>query len=314
MVAEKYCSVVIPVFNSEACLQDTVEQTVEFFDKASISYEIILINDGSSDNVWKVIRNLCSNNENIIGINLLKNYGQHSAILRGCKHAKGKYVVTMDDDLQNPPSEIKHLINEIEKGYDLVFGQFREKKHNVVRRCGTRLIDWLNHRIFDKPRDIVLTNFRIMNQSVVRHVIKFKGPYPYIPGLLLYSAKRVSNVSVEHQSRLFGKSNYNIKRILALMGRLLFNYSSFPLKGVCLIGFFASFLSFALGVFYMLKWSIEGSSVKGWTTLIVLMSFFFGVLILAIGIIGEYLMRLINQFSNTRTVKEKECLNDERMS
>ncbi len=305
------CSVVIPVFKSADFLAQTVARTVEFFEGQALSYELILVNDGSPDRSWDVIRELSEANPNIIGVDLLKNYGQHSAIFCGFSHASGDYIVTMDDDLQNPPGEIIHLLAEIEKGHDLVFGRFREKKHGFVRRLGTVLINWINEKVFDKPRDIVLSNFRIARKSVIDRVLEFKTPFPYIPGLLLLCSSRISNVLVEHQSRIEGKSNYNIKRILALMGRLLFNYSAFPLKFICGIGFVASLISFLIGVFFLLKWFLTGVSVKGWTTLVVLTSFFFALVIMTLGVVGEYLVRLINQQSSSRCVFEREIINNE---
>ena len=141
------CSVVIPVYKSADFVCKTIDQTVGFFEQKGISYELILVNDGSPDASWEAIKPYAEQNSCIIAINLLKNYGQHSAVLCGFRHASGDYVVTMDDDLQNPPEEIIHLLNEIEKGYDLVFGKFHKKKHGAVRQVGTWLINWINGKV-----------------------------------------------------------------------------------------------------------------------------------------------------------------------
>lgn len=304
-------SVVIPVFNSESILPKTIERTVAFFEQQQLHYQIILINDGSSDQSWDVIKDACEKNNHLTGIDLLKNYGQHSAILCGFAHAKGDYIITMDDDLQNPPEEIAHLIKKASEGYDLVFGRFKEKKHSPIRRLGSKVIGYLNEKIFHKPREIVLTNFRIAHQEVINRALSYNTPYPYIPGLLLLHASKIANTWVEHNERETGKSNYTISRIMALVGRILFNYSSFPLKLMCGFGFAASLLSFLIGAGYLLNWLFRGVEVKGWTTLTVLMSFFFGLIVLILGVIGEYLIRLLNQQANTLCYIENTCINDE---
>jgi len=139
-------SIVIPVYNSEMILPQTIERTVNFFNANKLDYELILVSDNSPDDSWGVIEAYAAENRNIKGINLLKNYGQHTAIYAGFEHAKGDYVVTMDDDLQNPPEEITHLINEVEKGYDMVIGKFLEKKHSFYRRIGSRFVGYLNKK------------------------------------------------------------------------------------------------------------------------------------------------------------------------
>ena len=158
-------SVIIPVYNSEDIVRETVNRTIQFFSYNNYSFEIILINDGSYDGSWKIIKGLAKNNTNVVSINLLKNYGQHSAILCGIHHSKGNYIITLDDDLQNPPEEIIKLINKIHEGHDLVFAKFREKKHNSIRKKGSKLINYFNTKIFNKPKDLVLTNFRIFSRE-----------------------------------------------------------------------------------------------------------------------------------------------------
>jgi len=207
---QKYdLSIVIPVFNSEQLVLNTV---LEIQKELSIyRFEIILINDGSSDNSWNVIKNIAIGSKNITSINLLKNYGQHTAVFCGLKHASGKYIVTMDDDLQNPPSEIHKLFNRIEEGYDLVFGKFPLKKHSFYRRIGSKIINYLNGVIFNKPKDITLSNFRIFTKSVSDRALSYKTNYPYIPGLLLLHSSEIGNVLTLHEERKIGKSNYTTK-------------------------------------------------------------------------------------------------------
>jgi glycosyltransferase involved in cell wall biosynthesis len=243
---------------------------------------------------------------------LLKNYGQHSANFCGFQHATGDYLITMDDDLQNPPEEIEKLISKIHDGhgYDVVFGQFREKMHASHRRIGSKIIGYMNRKIFAKPKDLVLSNFRIIRRDVVERICSYQTGYPYIPGLVLMFCSKPANIIVEHHQRKFGKSGYNWIKIGQLVLRILFNYSSFPLRFVTGFGFFLSMLCFFLAAFYLIKAIVSGTSVPGWTTVVVLLAFFNGMSLLVLGMLGEYLVRLINQTSRGATYYVKETVNE----
>jgi polyisoprenyl-phosphate glycosyltransferase len=191
-------SIVIPVYNSELIVEKTVERTIQAFNDFGLSCEILLINDGSTDNSWKILEQLANTHPQVISIDLLKNYGQHTAVFCGIKRSKGDFIITMDDDLQNPPEEIIKLIKKIHKKYDLVFGKFPSKKHASYRKLGTIIINYLNEKIFDKPKDITLTNFRIFTKEVAQRVASYNTFYPYIPGLLLMFSSTIGNVETEH--------------------------------------------------------------------------------------------------------------------
>jgi len=305
---ENDISIVIPVYNSGTILMKLVEEIKKSFSDKQLEYEIIFVNDGSKDNSWDVLNRLTKNNDNIISINLLKNYGQHNAVFCGFHYITGKYVVTMDDDLQNPPSEIFKLYDKITEGYDSVFGKFIKKQHSGIRKLGTKLIGFLNNKIFDKPSEINLTNFRIIKKEVIERIISYKTTYPYIPGLVLLFSDKIGNTLVEHKKREEGKSNYNLIRILKLTGTILFNYSSFPIRIVSIIGFIISFFSFLTGVVYILRNIIVGIDVQGWTTLVVLVSFIGGYIILMLGMLGEYIGRLNKQMSAGKSFTVSEVL------
>jgi len=293
-------SIVIPVFNSEKILQKTVETIILELSKNRYSFEIILVNDGSHDNSWDIAKKLSQNSPNITAIDFIKNYGQHTAVFCGIEYAKGEYVVTMDDDMQNPPSEIVKLYKKIKEGYDLVFAVFEEKKHANYRKVGSKVIDVLNCKIFFKPKNIVLSNFRIFSFELAQRVKKYKTFQPYIPGLLLMHAGNIANVLTKHDKRETGSSNYNMIKILALVTRLLFNYSSYPLKFLSAIGILIASSAFLCGGAIIMKQIIYGSSVGGWTTLVVLIAFFNGFIILMLGVLGEYLIRLIHTVSHDK--------------
>jgi glycosyltransferase involved in cell wall biosynthesis len=288
-------SVVIPVFNSEPIVGATIDRTVAFFEAQHLLYELILVNDGSTDGSWEVLRAAAQRYPHVRAINLLRNYGQHNANLCGLRAAKGDYVVTMDDDLQNPPEEIIHLIREAMNGSDVVFGKFRRKQAATHRNLGSKVIGLMNRRIFGQPPDLVVSNFRILRRDVVDRICASRSAYPYITGqALLYSSRR-SNVDVEHAPRAVGKSTYSPIRIVRLVIRILFSYSLFPLRFSAVIGFLISVFSFVIGVGFMVRHLLGDSQVTGFTTVIVLLSFLNGVIILMLSMLGEYVLRTLKQ-------------------
>ena len=301
-------SIVIPVFNSEAIVGQTVDKTVAVLEEHGLNYEVFLINDGSRDRSWQVISEKAMQHPRVTAINLLHNYGQHNANLCGFQQSRGDYIVTMDDDLQNPPEEIINLINKAEEGNDLVIGRFREKKHAWYRRIGSLLIGEINTRIFHKPKDLVLSNFRIIRRDVIDRVCAYKTSYPYVPGLCMMFSNQRANVWVEHHPRPVGKSNYTMLRILRLVLTILFNYSSYPLRFVGSIGLLVSVLSFFLGVYYLFIGLFRGVATPGWLTLVILLSFFSSLMILILSMLGEYVVRLINQSSSTESYYVKDIV------
>lgn len=306
---EKLYSIIIPVFNSEEIIETTVKRTLSAFINFKLELEILLINDGSNDNSWKIIKKIAEINPQVKSINLLKNYGQHTAVLCGIQKASGDFLVTIDDDLQNPPEEIIKLINKINEGYDLVFAEFTSKKHSEYRKLGAKFVNYLNTKIFNKPNNIKLSNFRIFTKEVAERLGNYNTFYPYIPGLLLMFSSKIANTETEHKAREIGKSNYSLIRILKLISRLLFNYSSYPLKVLTSIGFIIALISFLLGGYFVLKSLIIESNVPGWTTIIVLISFFNGFLIVMLGILGEYVTRILKELSVNKSYQIREIVN-----
>ncbi|QDT87619.1 glycosyltransferase family 2 protein [Gimesia chilikensis] len=290
-------SIVIPVYKSAAILPRLIESLDIFFGEHRYLHEIILVNDGSPDESWDVLQQLKQGRDDLVIVDLLRNYGQHSAVFCGFQLASGDFVITMDDDLQNPPSEIEPLIQKAAEGYDVVFGKFEQKMHGLVRGIGSKFIGWLNVKLFNKPTDLTLTNFRIVRREVVDAVCSYRTNFPYIPGLLLLNGKTFGNVTVLHEQREDGQSNYTAKTIAKLVWRIIFNYSSFPMRFVCVMGTVVAFLAFCLGGFYLIKSLIQGTEVPGWPTLVVLLSFFQGVMLLILAMVGEYLVRLMHDVS-----------------
>jgi glycosyltransferase involved in cell wall biosynthesis len=290
-------SVVIPVFNSEPIVGETIDRVVQFFEGAGLKFELVLVNDGSRDGSWNILKQRALGNPNIVALNLLHNSGQHKANLAGFREATGDYVITMDDDLQNPPDQIELLIDEVMKGRDIVFGKFAHKQAAGHRALGSKAIGLINRRIFGQPPDLTVSNFRILRRDVVERICASRNSYPYITGqALLYSSDR-ANVTVRHDPRPVGESSYGFIRIARLVATILFSYSSFPLRLAAFFGFVVSAFSFLVGVVYLIRGAVSDSRVEGWTSLIVLLAFFNGVTIALLSMLGEYVIRTLNSVS-----------------
>ena len=238
----------------------------------------------------------------MIAVDLLRNYGQHHANLAGLRETTGDFVITMDDDGQNPPDQVPLLVGTAMQGHDVVFGAFERKQAAGYRRLGSRLIGLVNRRVFGQPDDLVVSNFRVLRRDVVDRICSSRTAHPYLTGqALLYSGNR-ANVSVRHEPRAVGASTYSFPRILALVLTILFSYSSWPLRTLALIGFGVAALSFVLGGVYLVLGLLTETRVEGWTTLVVLLAVFNGFTIGLLSMLGEYVVRTLNAVSAQDTL------------
>jgi len=233
----------------------------------------------------------------VVALNLLQNYGQHHANVAGFRESTGDYVITMDDDLQNPPEQALVLIDEAMYGWDVVFGRLERKQAAGYRRLGSMLISSINRRIFGQPPGLAVSNFRILRRGVVDRICRSRTAHPYITGqALLFSSSR-TDVPVRHDPRPSGKSGYSLTRILRLVFAILFSYSSYPLRAAALGGFVIAGISFALGAFYLVRSFFVETAVPGWTTIAVLLAVFNGITIALLSMLGEYVVRTLNAVS-----------------
>ncbi|RYB88379.1 glycosyltransferase [Nocardioides glacieisoli] len=299
-------SVVIPVYNSEAVVGSTVDRVVEVFEAASLRYQVVLVNDGSRDGSWDVIADLARRSSHVVALDLLRNYGQHHANLAGLRESTGDYVITMDDDLQNPPDQLLLLIDKALEGHDVVFGRFERKQAPGYRRLGSKLIDLINRRVFEQPRDLAVSNFRILHRDVVERICGSRTAHPYITGQALMFSHSPADVLVRHDPRADGTSNYGLRRITSLVLTILFSYSVFPLRAAAALGFAVAGISFLLGLFYLVRSFFVDSAVPGWTTIAVLLAVLNGVVIMLLSMLGEYVVRTLNAVSAVTTYHVSE--------
>ncbi|WP_162254077.1 glycosyltransferase family 2 protein [Nocardioides sp. Soil774] len=299
-------SVVIPVYNSQDVVGTTIDRVVEVFETAGLRYQVVLVNDGSRDRSWDVIAERARRSPHVVALDLLRNYGQHHANLAGMREATGDFVITLDDDLQNPPDQALLLIEKAMEGHDVVFGRFERKQARGYRRLGSRAISAVNRRVFDQPPGLAVSNFRILRRDVVDRICGSRTAHPYITGQALMFSHDPADVLVRHDPRASGVSNYGLRRIASLVLTILFSYSVFPLRAAAALGFAVAGLSFLLGIFYLARSFFVDSVVPGWTTIAVLLAVLNGVVIMLLSMLGEYVVRTLNAVSAVTTYHVSE--------
>lgn len=212
--------------------------------------------------------------------------------MAGLNYAKGDYVITMDDDLQHPVEEILKLIIEIEKGYDVVYGGYLVKKHSIFKNIGSALNDIMGNIIIKKPNNLKFTSFRILRSFVVKEIINYNAPYPYLDGLILRVTRNIGVITINHRERKEGKSNYTLKKLMRLWLNGFLNFSILPLRLFSYIGFIFASIGFISAIFILVDAIFFMKPVEGWTSLIVATLIFSGVQLLSIGMVGEYVGRI----------------------
>lgn len=301
-------SIVIPVFNSSQILDELYNRISKAIATSS-TYEIIFINDCSTDDSWQKISSLTERFPCISGINFRKNCGQDNAILAGLRIAKGNYCVIMDDDLQHDPDAILEMYTECKKGYDVCFANFMERKQQVFKTIGSNMNGKMAQFLLSKPKGIYLSPFKIINRSTVQEISKFAGPYPYIDGIILTITQNLTQIAVEHQPRLSGKSNYTFSRSLSVFMKLFTGFSVVPLRIATITGFITTFIGFCLSLKYLYDYFyVTKDFIKGWTTVVILVILFGGLILTTLGIIGEYIGRMYLTLNNKPQYSIKEIV------
>jgi undecaprenyl-phosphate 4-deoxy-4-formamido-L-arabinose transferase len=311
MKKEIEISIVVPVFNSASILGELQRRVAKALE-LNFSYELILVNDGSTDGSWIRITELTKQNRSITGIQLRKNSGQDNAILAGLRMAKGNYCVIMDDDLQHDPADIVSLYNECRKGYDVCYARFGSKIQSAIKNIGSDANGKMAEVLVAKPKNIYMSPFKIMNRATLEEVCKFAGPFPYIDGIILTITQNLSQVDAVHQQRHSGKSNYTFSKSLAVFMKHFTGFSVRPLRVAIFSGVTATILGALLALKYLYDYYFTKNIVEGWTTVVILIIFFGGLILTTLGIIGEYVGRMyltLNnkpQYSISEVVRSRE--------
>ncbi|MFP4042727.1 MAG: glycosyltransferase family 2 protein [Bacteroidales bacterium] len=309
-------SIVIPVYNSEDTIETVVEDSISVVEELNDiqSLEIILVNDGSEDDVLSVCKGLCESAPQVKLINLTKNYGQHSALMAGYKFAKGDFVLTMDDDGQTPPKEIPKLIKEIKKGHDVVYGSYKKKKHSWFRNLGSNFNNKMANWLWNKPRDLDLSSFFVVKKSIIKKILNYYGPFPRIPGLIFRVTLDATNVRVKHEERDTGESNYTLGRLISLWLEGFTNFSIKPLRIASFFGGLFATIGF-LGIIAVIVRKLVMPDIQvGWSSLIVVITFFGGVQLISLGLVGEYVGRIFMHLNNEPQYEIRETFDIEDKS
>ncbi len=290
-------SIVIPCYRSGRWLPELVERIIAAMDGLDLAYEIVLVNDASPDGTWNAIEQLVAEYPCVRGFDMLFNVGQFRATLCGLEHARGELIVTMDDDLQHPPEEIATLLEAIRARpeVDCVIGAYRRKRHGPIRRLGSRVMAHLNEAFYGKPRDLTITSFRVLRRQVAQAVCAHGTAKPIISPLLLRSTRRIVNVQVDHCPRPKGRSGYSLPRLVQITLDNLIGASTLPLKAVSLLGLASAAGSVVLGLVYLFRYLTGAIGVPGFVTQVLLITFFGGMTLLSVGILGEYVLRIIHE-------------------
>jgi undecaprenyl-phosphate 4-deoxy-4-formamido-L-arabinose transferase len=285
-------SVVVPVYHGATTLPALVPRVIDVLQKIGRSFEILLVDDGSKDGSWKVIRELqATHPREVVAVQLMRNYGQHNALMAGFRLTRGALIVTMDEDLQHPPEEVPRLVEAIEtQNLDLVYGTYDKKKHAGWRNLGSTLINWFYGFVFRLP--VHPSAFRIIRRELLECIFSYSLNYTYIDGLLAWNSDRIGEIDVAHKERAGGQSGYSLTKLVLLALNLFTNFSLLPLQIVSFCGVTASVGGIVLAFYYLFKFLFHASATPGYASTIIVVLVLGGIQLLALGIMGEYIGRL----------------------
>ncbi len=292
-------SVVIPCYYSEKMIRKVVTLTREELVSNGYPYEFILVNDGSTDGTFDEIRKLSEEDHQVVGIDCSKNLGQHSATMAGLHHVHGDLVMLMDDDMQTHPSQCMKLINAIEEtGDDVVFGQWAKMRESWWRLLGSKFTTWSMQVMTKRPKEVEACNFLVMRRAISDELMRYTGPYIYIQGLLFRATSKMSNVSIKHFERESGTSGYTLKTLIKLWSTIL-NFSMMPLRAASIVGTVLGLVGLVSGIVVVVSKLVYPDFALGWPSLMAVVLFCSGIILLSLGIIGEYLGRVFMTLNNS---------------
>lgn len=285
-------SVVVPVYNSEANLRNLCSELAHALAQQTLPFEIILVNDGSLDGSWATIADCAREDASIQGINLLRNFGQHNALLCGIRAARFDTVVTLDDDLQHPPAEISRLLAKLAEGYDVVYGSPQRERHNLWREGASRITKLVLQKAMGASTARNISAFRAFRTITRSAFVAFDGPHANIDVLLTWGARRFTAIEVRHEPRRQGHSNYTFRKLVTHTINMVTGFSIAPLQLASLLGFACAALGLLVLGYVLVRYLVQGAVVPGFAFLASIIAIFSGVQLFALGIIGEYLARM----------------------
>ena len=309
---ERKVSFVIPCYRSEKTLEHVVAEIRDKMKElTAYSYEVILVNDCSPDGTMAVIRRLCESDKRIKGISFARNFGQHSALMAGLRQSKGDYVVCLDDDGQTPADEVDKLLAKLGEGFDAVYAKYEHKQHSAFRNLGSRVNELMLRVMLEKPRELYVSSYFAVRRFVVEDMIRYENSYPYVIGLVLRATKNITNVVVHHREREEGTSGYTLKKLLNLWFNGFTAFSVKPLRIATTIGGFSACVGFLYGVYTIIKRLVNPAVPMGFSALMSALVFFGGMIMIMLGLIGEYIGRIYISMNNSPQYVIRELMNCE---
>jgi undecaprenyl-phosphate 4-deoxy-4-formamido-L-arabinose transferase len=285
-------SVVVPVFNSEGTLKTLIDRLDAVLKKMADDFEVILVNDGSQDHSWEIVRELVDKYDWVHGINLMRNYGQHNALLAGIRQANYEIVITLDDDLQNPPEEIPKLLAKLNKGFDVVFGKPNKEQHGLLRNLASQVTKLVLKRAMGADVARNVSAFRVFRTSLRDAFDDYRGPYVSIDVLLTWGTTRFAAIPVRHDPRQIGLSTYTLSKLITHAFNMMTGFSIVPLQIASLTGFLVTLFGLGVLAYVLGRYVLQGASVPGFSFLASIITIFSGAQLFTLGIIGEYLARM----------------------
>lgn len=311
----KKVSFVIPCYRSEHTLPKVVAEIEKKMKSLTgYEYDIFLVNDCSPDDTIGTIRKLCEEHDNIRGIDFAKNFGQHSALMAGLRYSDGDYVVCLDDDGQTPADEADKLLDKLEEGYDAVYAKYEHKQHSHFRNMGSKVNELMARTMLGKPARLYVSSYFAVKRFVVEDMVRYENSYPYVIGLVLRATRNIANVVVNHRERVEGKSGYTLGKLLGLWFNGFTAFSVKPLRIATAVGAISAILGFSYGVYTIIKRLLRPDVPMGFSSTMAAIVFFGGMIMLMLGLIGEYIGRIYISLNNSPQYVIREKINfDEKI-
>lgn len=293
-------SIIIPCYKSDQTIRKVVELTMAEMEKMGRNqYEFVLVDDYSPDGgkTLKVLRELVQDYDCVKVVELAKNSGQHNAIMAGLNYASGDILIAMDDDMQTHPSQLPIILNELDKGYDIVYGYYPHKQHSKFRNFGS-YINYMTVRILlKKPKDLKTSSFWAIKKFVRDYAVEYKSAYTHLQGVFLRITRNISSVPIQHFKREVGTSNYTMKKLMQLWSNIM-GFSIVPLRLATILGYIFSVTGILGAVAVIIRKIVRPVTYIGWPSMMVCICFFSGLILLFMGLIGEYIGRIFLNISN----------------
>ncbi|MCR5209081.1 MAG: glycosyltransferase family 2 protein [Lachnospiraceae bacterium] len=309
-------SYVIPCYRSAKTVGGVVceiQEKMKYLTK--YDYEIILVNDCSPDETFNVIKEMALKDTRITAIDFARNFGQHSALMAGLRQAKGNIIICLDDDGQTPANEADKLLKALEDGADVAYARYSHKKHSMFRNFGSYVNEKMAEFMLDKPKTLYVSSYFAAKRYIVDDMIRYENSYPYVIGLVLRATKNIVNVDINHRSREVGESGYSLKKLLGLWMNGFTSFSVKPLRVATLIGVISACIGFIYGIVIIIQHFILPNRVLGFASTMAVMIFFGGLIMMLLGLIGEYVGRIYICLNNSPQYVIKEIINckDEKL-